>query len=121
MSSKSGKMPKQSKKKPSHAKASVLQVGDEVLGLDALCEKFALSCQKRLELLGELLERVKKEALDRDLSSTSTHKVIELVVKLSDAVKEKGPQVQFQKEETRTLVDNLKKLNSGRVIDSWEG
>jgi len=93
----------------------------KALGLDALCEKFALSRQKRLELLGKLLERVKKEALDRDLSTIPTNKVIELVVKLSDAVKEEGPQVRFQKEEIRTLEDTLKTLNSGRVIATWEG
>ena len=66
------------------------------LSLDALREKFVLTNQKRLELLGELLERLKTEALARDLSALPSHKLLELTIKFSEAVKEAMPTLEFK-------------------------
>jgi len=89
--------------------------------LDALREKFVLTTQKRLELLGELLERLKQEALARDLSTLPSHKLLELTIKYSDTVKEATPPVEFKQKEARpTLAENLKELESGEIVVSWE-
>ncbi|MCA9469820.1 MAG: hypothetical protein KC643_30850 [Nitrospira sp.] len=91
------------------------------LALDALNEQFALTIHKRLEILGELLERLKAEAMVRDLSSIPTHKAFDLIMKISEIIKAENPQIQFQKEEEFNKLEELiKNEESGKRTVSWE-
>ena len=94
----------------------------KALALDGLREKFSLSEQKRLELLGEILEKLKQEALNRNYSGMADHKVLELIIKYSETVGEAMPPVQFRQKEPYDPNEELKKmLEAKERVVSWEG
>jgi ABC-type phosphate transport system auxiliary subunit len=53
----------------------------KAMELEALYEQFYLLKEGRLRLLGEQLERIKVEAISRDLSEVSTDKLLDLLLK----------------------------------------
>ncbi len=65
----------------------------KALELEALQEQYYLLKEGRIELLGGLLEKLKAEALSRDLSEVSTEKLLELMLKVYQALKEEFVEV----------------------------
>lgn len=91
------------------------------IAMDGLRENFALSEQKRLELLGEILEKLKQEAMNRNYSGMPDHKVLELIIKYSEAVGEMMPVVEFRQKEPYDPNEKLKELLEGKErVVSWE-
>jgi len=60
----------------------------KAIELEALQEQFYLSKEARIQLLGEQLEVLKQELAGRDLSQVSTEKLLELLLKWQQALKE---------------------------------
>ena len=58
------------------------------LHIDELQEKYAMTKRHRIAVFGEVLNRAKAELDNRDLSTLSTDKLITLVIKLSDTLKQ---------------------------------
>lgn len=58
------------------------------LHMDELQEKYAMAKHHRIAVLGEVLNRAKTELSNRDLSTLSTDKLVTIVIKLSDTLKQ---------------------------------
>lgn len=58
------------------------------LYLDELQEKYAMTKRHRIAVFGEVLNRAKVELDKRDLSEMSTDKLITMVIKLSDTLRQ---------------------------------
>lgn len=58
------------------------------LAIDDLQEKYIMTKRHRIAVFGEVLNRAKTELDGRDLSTLSTDKLITLVIKLSDTLKQ---------------------------------
>lgn len=58
------------------------------LAIDELQEKYIMTKRHRIAVFGEVLNRAKAELDGRDLSTLSTDKLITLVIKLSDTLKQ---------------------------------
>jgi transposase len=91
------------------------------LELDLLQEKYALSAKNRLELHGQMLEKLKNEIGKRDITDLGTDKLYEMTLKVSAAIEREILPVQFQKEETQTFLDTFEPLDGKKVVKSWEG
>jgi transposase-like protein len=61
--------------------------------LEALQEEFFLLKEGRIRLLGEQLQRLRSELANRDLSSVSTDKLMELLLKYQAALKDEFVEV----------------------------
>jgi len=55
----------------------------KAISRDAQLRRFELHEQGRIELLGEVLKKIKDEALSRDLSSIETDRLFDLILKVS--------------------------------------
>jgi hypothetical protein len=88
----------------------------KALELEALYEKYYLHKENRIKTFGEMLERIKKEALKRDLSDIPTDKLLDILLKYSTQVKEEEVEPVFKSseeiEEERTDKEILKSLAS---------
>lgn len=60
----------------------------KAIELEALQEQYFLLREGRIKLLGGLLKKLQKEALSRDLSTVSTDKLLELLLKYQEALQE---------------------------------
>lgn len=60
----------------------------QTLYMDELQEKYAMTKRNRIAVFGEVLNRAKDELSNRDLSTLPTDKLINLVIKLSDTLKQ---------------------------------
>ncbi len=58
----------------------------KAMELEELYTKYFLLKEQRLETFGELLEKIKKEALSRELSSLPTDKLLELLLKYENHI-----------------------------------
>ena len=58
------------------------------LYLDELQEKYAMTKRHRIAVFGEVLSRAKTELDKRDLSEMSTDKLVTMVIKLSDTLRQ---------------------------------
>ena len=68
----------------------------KALELEALYEKHYLLKENRLQVFGELLSKIKEEALSRDLSDVPTDKLLELLLKYSNQVNEEIVEPKFK-------------------------
>jgi len=68
----------------------------KALELDALYEKHYLHKETRLQVFGELLSKIKAEALSRDLSDVPTDKLLELFLKYSNQLNEEIIEPKFK-------------------------
>ena len=58
----------------------------KAMELEELYTKYFLLKEQRLQTFGELLEKIKKEALSRELSSLPTDKLLELLLKYENHI-----------------------------------
>jgi len=58
------------------------------LHLDELQEKYAMTKRHRIAVFGDVLNRAKVELDKRDLSDMSTEKLVTMVIKLSDTLRQ---------------------------------
>ena len=59
-----------------------VEIGNaKALRLDVLREKFILSAESKIELWGELVDRLKQELETRDLSQVDTNKLLDMLIK----------------------------------------
>lgn len=58
------------------------------LYIDELQEKYAMTKRHRIAVFGEVLSRAKAELDKRDLSEMSTDKLVTMVIKLSDTLRQ---------------------------------
>ncbi len=86
----------------------------KAIELEALQEQFYLSKESRIRLLGEQLGQLKQELATRDLSEVSTDKLLELMLRWLDALKEEyveprplsGQQIERLQAETGAKLDS---------------
>lgn len=60
----------------------------KTLHIDELQEQYVMSKQHRISVFGDLLNRAKAELAERDLSDVPTDKLVAMVVKLSDTLRQ---------------------------------
>ncbi len=93
----------------------------KALALDELRERLSLSRQKRLSLIGELLNKLKKDALGRDFSEMPDHKLLELAIKYAQTIEGVMPEIEWQRREKRKPLNELvQELDSGETVASWK-
>ena len=68
----------------------------KAIELEALYEKHYLLKENRLQVFGELLSKIKEEALSRDLSDVPTDKLLELLLKYGNQVNEEIVEPRFK-------------------------
>jgi len=60
----------------------------KTMELEALLQSYKMSKIARLQTFGELLSRIREEALNRDLSTIPTEKLLELMLKYNSHLRE---------------------------------
>ncbi|MBU1083425.1 hypothetical protein KKE14_03255 [Patescibacteria group bacterium] len=70
-----------------------------MLMIDELQEKYMMTKKHRIAVFGDFLNRVKTELEKRELSEVSTDKLIALVIRLSDALKQDETEIELVSEE----------------------
>jgi len=60
----------------------------KAIELDILYEKYYLYKENRLQMFGELIQNIKKELSNRDLSDVPTDKLLDLFLKYENQIKE---------------------------------
>lgn len=71
--------------------------------LEELYTKYFMLKENRLQTFGELLDKIKKEAVKRDLSDLPTEKLLELLLKYSGRINEEMTEPQYRS--TRKIQD----------------
>ena len=71
----------------------------KALELEALYETYYLYKENRLQTFGELLGKIKTEAMSRELSDVPTDKLLELLLKYNSQVKEEILEPTFKSSE----------------------
>lgn len=94
----------------------------KALELEALYEKYYLLKESRIETFGELVKKLKDEVMSRDLSEVPTDKLLELLLKYENQLKDEVIEPRFKtsteiKEDRldRELLDELTTLQSEPV------
>lgn len=79
----------------------------KALELEALYEKYYLLKETRIQTFGEMLSKIKKEIEVRDLSDIPTDKLLDLLLKYSNQVKEEliEPRFKSSEEITEEILD----------------
>ena len=81
----------------------------KALELEALYEKYYLLKENRLQTFGEMLTKIKKEVEGRDLSDVPTDKLMDLLLKYSNQIKEEVVEPKFKSSE-QIDEENLDKI-----------
>lgn len=94
----------------------------KALELEALYEKYYLLKESRIETFGELVKKLKDEVMSRDLSEVPTGKLLELLLKYENQLKDEVIEPRFKtsteiKEDKldRELLDELTTLQNEPV------
>ena len=91
----------------------------KALELEALYEKYYLLKESRLKTFGELLGKLRKEVMSRDLSELPTDKLLDLLLKYENQVKEETvePTYKTSREITEDRLDKelLEELTAMRT------
>lgn len=94
----------------------------KALELEALYEKYYLLKESRIETFGELVKKLKDEVISRELSEVPTDKLLELLLKYENRLKDEVMDPRFKtsteiKEDklNRELLDELTALQSEPV------
>ncbi len=66
---------------------------------DALYEQFFMSKEAKIKLLGELIEKVRSELSGRDLTTVSTDRLMDMVIKLTEAISKEREELTFVKDD----------------------
>ena len=77
--------------------------------LEALYEKYYLLKENRLQTFGEMLTKIKTEVEGRDLSDVPTDKLLDLLLKYSNQIKEEVVEPKFKSSE-QIEEENLDKI-----------
>jgi len=94
----------------------------KALELEALYESYYLMRENRLQTFGVMLSKIKAEVERRDLSDVPTDKLLELLLKYSNQVKEEIVEPTYkssleimEEREDRELLEELTSLQGGAV------
>lgn len=77
----------------------------KTLLMDELQEKYAITKRHRVEVFGEVLNKLKEELSKRDLSTLSTDKLIGLTIKLSDTLKQDETDLELMGEREMPMLE----------------
>lgn len=87
--------------------------------LEALYEKYYLLKESRIETFGGLVKKLKAEAMSRDLTEVPTEKLLELLLKYENQLKDEVIEPRFktsteikEDKQDRELIDTLTTLES---------
>ena len=64
--------------------------------MDALQKRYCIASEKRIELFGEILEKIRKEIDDRDFSKINTIKLLQLLENYSNLIKQEEIPITFK-------------------------
>ncbi len=84
------------------------------LYIDELQEKYAMTKRHRIAVFGEVLERAKTELDKRDLSEVPTDKLVNLIIRVADTLKQDETQIEILGEPQLAIFD-LEQSKSWRV------
>ena len=86
----------------------------KALRLEVLREKFILSTESKIELWGDLVDRLKQELSTRDLSTLDTNKLLDMLIKsqskLEDSFITPGVMTDEDIEYEKNKVDSIDKI-----------
>lgn len=68
----------------------------KAIRMDEIYQKFALTKEGRIKVVGELLEKIRGEILERDLKDLTTEKLFELLPKISQLIEKETRPLQFE-------------------------
>ena len=90
------------------------------LHFESLAEQYSLMKKQRLEDLGELYQKLKRELSKRDMSKVATEKLIDMVTRLEDRLLSEFETIRFSTSETVDvdLVDEL--LHKRTIVTEYE-
>lgn len=80
---------------------------------ESLLEQYALTCESRIQFIGDLLKKVREELASRNLSAVPTERLVDLFLKIGQEWKEVGPELTFRVKEnpveslTKSLEDTV--------------
>ncbi len=80
--------------------------------MEALQEQFYCTKQKRVELMGKQLQAIQKELEKRDLTQVSTERLFDLLLKITNQLKE---------EEIKTVFKTDMEFDISLPEKTWEG
>lgn len=86
----------------------------KAIELDALYQQFYMSKKSKIELLGNILNQMKEEVINRDLSEVETDRLLELIIKYKN-------ELEKEKVDIKPLSNgevNLLKDKNGTNVDS---
>lgn len=91
------------------------------LQFDALRERYALTKQAQIELLGGRLQAIKKEVEKRDLKDIPTDKLLLLLLKYSQATKDEASPPSFTQDGFPSTEFDTSTLFKTGTTRTWEG
>jgi len=87
----------------------------KAIELDSLYQQYYLKKKEKIELLGTLLENMKEEALDRDLSDVRTDRLLELILSYQGKLEDEKVEVKLLSDKE---MEKLKADKSTTKLDS---
>lgn len=67
----------------------------KAIRMDEIYEKYALNKESRIKVIGELLEKIRLEILERNLKDLSTERLFDLLPKLSQLIEKEISPLEF--------------------------
>ena len=86
------------------------------LHFEALAEQYSLMKKQRLDYLGELYQRARQELENRDLSTVSTEKLLDMVTRLQDRLLSELETIKFSTSEVVDVEYNLDEILNKTTI-----
>lgn len=90
----------------------------KAIELDSLYQQYYLNKENKIKLLGDLLDRMREEALSRDLSDVSTDRLLELILRYQEKLEDEKVNIKLlsskEMEELKTDKTNTKLDSSVR-------
>ena len=90
------------------------------LHFESLAEQYSLMKKQRLEDLGELYQKLKRELGKRDLSKVATEKLLDMVTKLEDRLLSEFETIRFSTSETVDVDINLDGILKTTIVTEYK-
>jgi hypothetical protein len=85
----------------------------KALELEELYQKYYLMKESRIVIFGELVNKLRDEAKDRDLSTLPTEKLLDLLIKYDKLLQEEAVELDYKS------LGEMEKEKSNRAIKLW--
>ncbi len=90
------------------------------LHFESLAEQYSLMKKQRLEDLGELYQKLKRELGKRDLSKVATEKLLDMVTKLEDRLLSEFETIRYSTSETVDVDINFDEILKTTIVTEYK-